>query len=184
MKKCAIFDMDGTLFNTNEVNYFAYQEALKKYNVSIDYDYYCKYCNGRHYKVFIPSLVDNDNKKIEDIHNIKKELYSKYLHKVKMNNHLIEIIKHIKKDYLIALVTTASNKNTNEILNYTNTYELFDLILTSDDIKKPKPNPEGFIKAIEFLKVKPENCIIFEDSDVGVEAALKTGAEVVKVENF
>ena len=184
MKKCAIFDMDGTLFNTNDVNYYAYNEALAKYNLSIDYDYYCKNCNGKHYKVFIPEYVNNDIEKVEDIHNSKKKLYSKYLDKVKINNHLIEFIKLIKKEYFIALVTTASKTNTNDILKHTNTFELFDLILTADDITRPKPNPEGFIKAIEYFKIDPENCIIFEDSDIGIEAALKTGSEVVKIEFF
>ena len=68
--KLAIFDMDGTLFNTNNINYYAYKEALDKYNVSIDYDYYCNYCNGRSYKVFIPPLVNNDEEKVQDIHKI------------------------------------------------------------------------------------------------------------------
>ena len=52
--KLAIFDMDGTLFNTNNINYYAYKEALDKYNVSIDYEYYCRFCNGRHYLDFLP----------------------------------------------------------------------------------------------------------------------------------
>ena len=184
MKKCAIFDLDGTLFNTNDVNYYAYKEALSKYNISMDYEYYCNYCNGRHYKVFIPDLVNNDINKIEDIHYNKKELYSKYLDKVKINNHLIEFIKSIKEKYYIALVTTASSKNTYDILNYTNTFKLFDLILTSDDVKNAKPNPEGFNKAIDYFKLNPSDCVIFEDSDVGIEAALKTGAEVIRIEKF
>ncbi len=184
MKKCAIFDMDGTLFNTNDVNYYSYKEALSKYNISIDYEYYCNFCNGRHYKVFIPDLVNNDSEKIEDIHNTKKKLYYKYLDKVKVNNHLVEFIKNIKKEYYIALVTTASKKNTLDILKYTNTYELFDLILTADDIKKTKPDPEGFNKAIKYFKLDAKECIIFEDSDVGIEAALKTKAEVVRIERF
>ena len=94
--KLAIFDMDGTLFNTNDINYYAYKEALSKYNVFIDYDYYCNYCNGRSYKVFIPPLVNNDKEKIEDIHKIKKNAYSKYLDKVKVNEHLFNIIDKLK----------------------------------------------------------------------------------------
>ncbi len=184
MKKLAIFDMDGTLFNTNDVNYYAYKEALGKYNVSIDYDYYCDYCNGRHYTVFIPPLVNNDKEKIQDIHKIKKEAYVKYLDKVKLNERLIDIIKGIKNNYHIALVTTASKKNTYEILEYTKTKELFDLILTADEILHPKPNPEGFLKAIDHFKVDPIDCMIFEDSDVGIEAAIKTGASVFEIKNL
>ena len=182
--KLAIFDMDGTLFNTNNINYHAYKEALDKYNVSIDYEYYCNYCNGRSYKVFVPPLVNNDIEKIEDIHKIKKNAYSKYLDKVKVNEHLFNIIDKLKENYKIALVTTASKKNTYEILEYTNKINLFDLILTSDDIKNPKPDPEGFLLAMDKYGVKPEDCIIFEDSSVGIEAAKKTKSNIFKIENF
>ena len=179
--KLAMFDMDGTLFNTNNINYHAYKEALQKYNVSIDYDYFCNYCNGRSYKVFIPPLVDNNAQKIEDVHNIKKSAYSKYLDKVIVNEHLFNIIEKIKDEYKIALVTTASKKNTYEILEYTGKKDLFDLILTSDDIKNPKPDPEGFLLAMNKFDAEPKDCMIFEDSDVGIEAALKTKANVFKI---
>ena len=182
--RLAIFDMDGTLYNTNDVNYFAYKEALNKYNVLIDYEYYCNYCNGRHYSTFLPPLVNGDKDKIKDIHDTKKNAYSKYLNKVKINEQLFNIMKIIKKEYKIALVTTASKKNTMEILKYTNKLDIFDLILTADDIKKPKPDPEGFLLAINKFGANPEDCIIFEDSDVGIEAAKKTKASVLKVEHF
>lgn len=184
MTKLAIFDMDGTLFDTNNINYYAYKEAFEKYNISFSYEHYCKYCNGRHYKVFVPPLVNNDSKKIEDIHNAKKEAYSKHLDKVKINEHLFNIIEQIKSEYKIALVTTASKRNTYEILEYTNKINLFDLILTSDDVKKPKPDPEGFKLAMKKYNVKPDDCLIFEDSEVGIEAAKKTNANVFKIESF
>lgn len=184
MKKLAIFDMDGTLFNTNDINYYAYKEALEKYNVSIDYDYYCNFCNGRHYTVFLPGLVQNDENKIKDIHELKKKYYSKYLNKVKINTHLFNIIESIKNDYNIALVTTASKKNTIDILEYSGKKDLFDLIITSEDIEKPKPNPEGFLKAIKHFKANKEDTIIFEDSSVGIEAALQTDSNIIKIEKF
>lgn len=184
MMKLAIFDMDGTLFNTNYINYYAYKEALEKYNISIDYEYYCNYCNGRHYAAFLSVLVNNDKEKMEDIHNIKKEVYSKYLDKVVINKHLFNIIEKFRNDYKIALVTTASKRNTYEILEYTKTINLFDLILTSEDVKKQKPDPEGFLLAMNKYQVKPEDCIIFEDSKTGIEAAQKTNATIFKVENF
>ena len=184
MKKLAIFDLDGTLFNTNEVNYFAYKEALEEYNYELDYNYYCDFCNGRHYKVFLPEIVGDKDEIIENIHNKKKELYLKYLDKAKVNIHLFEFISCIKEIYNIALVTTASKKNTLEILNYYNKLSLFDLILTHNDVKKVKPDPEGFLKAIDHFKVKKEDCVIFEDSLVGIQAALKAGTTVFKVEKF
>ena len=54
----------------------------------------------------------------------------------------------------------------------------FDLIISQEDVKNKKPDPEGFQKAMDFFKVQCRNSIIFEDSDVGIEAALRSGATV------
>lgn len=183
MKKLALFDLDGTLFNTNDVNYWAYYTALSERGYEIDYQYYCDYCNGRHYTVFLPEII-NDDEIIEYVHNRKKELYHSFLDKVVVNEHLFNIIKKIKDDYYIAIVTTASKKNTYEILNYFDKLELFDLILTSDDIKKSKPDPEGFLKAINHFGVDKKDTLIFEDSSVGIEAARSSGAVVFVVNKF
>ena len=71
-----------------------------------------------------------------------------------------------------------------EIIEYTKKDKLFDYIITGDDIKNSKPDPEGFNKAIEYFEANPSDVVIFEDSDVGVEAARKTGATVYIVDKF
>ena len=182
--KLLLFDLDGTLFNTNDVNYNAYNEALSEKNYSLDYDYYCKECNGRHYKVFLPAILNNDEYLIEYVHNRKKELYSKHLDKAIANIHLFNIAKSLKNEYYLAVVTTASKKNACEILKHFGYLDLFDLVLTNDDISKPKPDPEGFLKAMNYFNVDAKNTIIFEDSETGVKAANKTGATVFIIEKF
>ena len=94
---------------------------------------------------------------------------------------MLEVMKNF---YHIALVTTASEKNTKEILNFFNKKELFELIISAEDVKNKKPDPEGFIKAMDYFNVIPENTIIFEDSNVGIEAAIKSGANIFKIEKF
>lgn len=183
MKKLAIFDLDGTLFNTNDVNYFAYSDALKEQGYELNYDYYCKYCNGRHYRIFLPEIIDKPNV-IEIVHNRKKELYSEYLGKAIINTHLFNIINNLKKDYHIALVTTASKKNTYDILEYFDKLNLFDYIITHEDVEKVKPNPEGFLKAMNHFGTNKEDTIIFEDSKVGIQAARQTGASVFVIDKF
>lgn len=182
--KLAIFDLDGTLYNTNDVNYYSYKKALNEHNYDIEYDYFCDFCNGRNYKVFIPDLVDNKEDVIEDVHNKKKKYYSEFIDKVKVNNHLFSIIECIKSEYKIVLVTTASKKNTFELLEATKKEKLFDCVITGDDITKPKPDPEGFNIAINKYGANPKDCIIFEDSEVGILAAEKTGADVIVIDKF
>ena len=73
MKNClAIFDLDGTLFDTTEVNYYAYKEALQMYGYNLNHDLFTEECNGRHYKEFLPVIVANLDH-IEEIHNYKKK---------------------------------------------------------------------------------------------------------------
>lgn len=182
-KKLAIFDLDGTLFNTEDVNFAAYASALNYYGYNLDYEYFCKECNGLSYKRFLPPIIDNDEL-LEPIHKLKKELYSKNLERAKINEHLFNIIELIKETYHIAIVTTASKKNCLEILEYFNKKQLFDLIISHEDIINVKPNSEGFIKAMEYFDIEPKETIIFEDSDVGIEAARNSQANVFVVNKF
>ena len=183
MKKLALFDLDGTLFDTKEVNYFAYKYALNKVGYEIDYDYFINYCNGRHYTDFLPQIV-SDKKIIEEIHKLKKESYYLYLEHARINENLFNLIRSIKNTYNVAIVTTASYKNTCDILNKFKVFDLFDDVITPNDYEKTKPNPEPFLVAISRFGVKIEDVIIFEDSDVGLQSAMTTGATVFKVCNF
>lgn len=181
--KLILCDLDGTLFDTLEVNYHSYKEALKMLHCKIEYDFFLEKCYGKYYKDFL-SKLNFSMEEIEKIHRIKKELYSKYLKYAKINKNLFDMLEVMKKFYHIALVTTASEKNTKEILNFFNKKELFELIISAEDVKNKKPDPEGFIKAMDYFNVIPENTIIFEDSNVGIEAAIKSGANVLKVKKF
>ena len=178
----AIFDLDGTLFDTRMVNYLSYKKALNEFNAEIEYDYFAEFCNGRKYTVFLPEIIDNQH--IEKVHSLKKLYYRDFLNKAIENTHLFNIVKHIKFDYYIALVTTASKKNTKDILCAFNKENDFDLIVTQEDITNPKPDPEGFLCAMEHFSIQKENTIIFEDSEVGIIAAQKTGASVFVVKGF
>lgn len=182
MKKLALFDFDGTLFDTKDVNFHSYNKALEKYGYSIDYEYFCNYCNGRKYTEFLKDIATPEE--MNQIHKTKKELYSKYLDKAKINKHLFEIINIIKNNYYIVIVTTASLKNTLDLLNYFEVKDYFDYFITQEDVTKTKPDPEGFLLAMNKFNISKEDTIIFEDSNVGIEAALKTGATVFRVTNF
>ena len=176
--KLAIFDLDGTLFDTKDVNYRAYREAIG--NVDIDYEFYCKFCNGRNYKQFLPIIMpDITDERMEEIHDLKKQLYPGYLKYARKNEELFGKFENIN-----ALVTTASLKNTMDILSEFNVTDVFDFIITQEDVKETKPNPECFLLAMEKAGAMPNETIIYEDSDAGIEAAKKSGADYVIVEGF
>ncbi|SDB67308.1 HAD family phosphatase [Butyrivibrio sp. INlla16] len=182
-----IFDLDGTLFDTRKVNYYAYKEALLEAGsgIELDYDYYCKHCNGNDYRVFIPVIwEDISDKQLHIVHDKKIELYKKNLEMAKPNEVLFKIINSLKDTFYISIATTASTENTIDILEYFGKKDFFDLIITKENVKCTKPDPECFIKVMESLGVKPERTIIFEDSDFGIEAAKKSGALYNKVYGF
>ena len=75
--KLAIFDMDGTLFDTKEANFIAYKTVLEDYDYNLEYEYFIKNCFGKHYKDFLNGIVDE--KLFEEVHSKKKKLYKDYL---------------------------------------------------------------------------------------------------------
>lgn len=185
--KLAIFDLDGTLFDTKNVNFKAYSMAIKACGLKadIDYRYYCDFCNGNNYKVFLPQIVpDITEEQLQLVHEKKKIYYKECLLYAKKNEHLFSVIDLIKAEYIIALVTTASRHNTNDILEKFEVKDKFEIILTQEDVKKTKPDPEGFLKAIELAGVEVENTLIFEDSKTGLEAATHSGAKYVRVYGY
>lgn len=182
-EKLALFDLDGTLYDTRKVNFFSYKKALSQYGYDIDYDFFAKECNGRHYTEFLPQIMGN-SEYLDDVHRVKKELYCEFLGESRENEHLFNIIDQIKNSYYIVLVTTASRKNAEEILKYYNRINEFDYIISQEDVKRKKPNPEGFIKAMEHYNISRENTLIFEDSDIGFEAAKQSGATVFLVRGY
>ena len=175
--KLAIFDLDGTLFDTRKVNYGAYKKALNQYGSDIDYGYFSDRCNGNHYKVFLPEIMGS-SQYIEQVHSLKKKYYKEFLKEAIENRHLFQIIEGIRGRYYIALVTTASRENCEEILTSYGRIQMFDLIITQEDVEKKKPDPEGFLLAMERCKVGREDTIIFEDSKAGLRAAERCGATV------
>lgn len=185
--KLAIFDLDGTLFDTKDVNFHAYSKAIENcgFKADIDYKFYCGFCNGNSYKAFIPKLIPGiSTEGMERIHNEKLKLYESCLKFARKNDHLFEIINCIRPLYKTALVTTASRKNTMDILKSFAEEASFDFIITKEDVSKTKPDPECFIKAMDFARSTAESTLIFEDSETGLEAAELSGAKYVKVYGY
>lgn len=179
----ALFDLDGTLFDTRDVNYWAYKDALQEYGYELEYEYFVTECNGRHYKEFLPKIMGT-TQYLEEVHELKKSAYAKNLHRATVNEQLFNMIEIMKHKYHTAIVTTASRKNCMEILECFGYTELFELIISHEDVVKVKPDPEGYIKAMEYFGINKEHTVIFEDSDVGIRAARNSGANVMKVYTF
>jgi HAD superfamily hydrolase (TIGR01509 family) len=91
------------------------------------------------------------------------------------------LLDQAKNDQItIGLVTSSEKIITHELLKISKTYDYFDLILTRDDSLKVKPDPWPYLYAMTQLNCRSDETLIFEDSNVGMEAAIKSGANVIK----
>jgi len=178
--KLAIFDLDGTLFDTRRVNFLSYQQALNEEGYSLSLESYESRCNGKHYKSFLPLIAKDPTEELmERIHIRKKQLYPEYLSTATINEHLFHIAGLMSPEYHIAIVTTASRENCLSLLDHFGKAQMFELIIAQEDVRRCKPDPEGLIKAMDHFKTSRENTIVFEDSDTGIEAARRSGASVL-----
>ena len=179
-------DLDGTLFDTVAVNAASYRAALNEAGFTITDDYYAQYCDGGHYKTFLPPLMggDPDPALLEQVHDRKKELYGSCLAAARKNEALFALLERLRPPGDRAVVTTGSRRNATEVLSQFGCVCWFDLIITSEDVTHNKPDPEGYLKAMEHFGVIPAETMIFEDSGPGLAAAVASGAAVLKVEKF
>ena len=179
-------DLDGTLFDTVAVNAASYRAALNEAGFSITDDYYAQYCDGGHYKTFLPPLMggDPDPALLEQVHDRKKELYGSCLAAARKNEALFALLERLRPTCDLAVVTTGSRRNVTEILEAFGCRDWFGLLVTSEDVTRNKPDPEGYRKAMAHFGADAAHTIIFEDSPTGLAAARATGAAVFKVEKF
>lgn len=156
--KLIIFDLDGVLINSINNMKFALLSTEKKMNTKLNFNQYKKYLG-------LP--FDDIMKKMKiktDVDQIKKnyEYFSKKkISKISIDKNILIGLKMLKKKNNLAVFTSKSRSRTLKILKK---YNFFKCIVTSDDIKKGKPNPEGLIKIMSKLKIKRKNSIFVGDS--------------------
>lgn len=181
MIKAIITDFDGTLVDTFEANLRAYQKAFGVVNMTLTAEKY-RECFGYRFERLMMATGVHDEAKANKIREAKKEYYPQFFDFLKPNKALIGLIESFHAmGGKTAIASTARRENLMNVVNYLNIREYFDLIFAGVDVKLGKPSPEIYLKAMEALKVKPEETLIFEDSQVGIEAARAAGTYLLTV---
>ena len=182
MIKAIITDFDGTLFDTFEANYFAYKEAIaKNTGVELTKDMY-RECFGLRFKEFMKRIGITDVVYMDKIKKDKAKLYPNYFDMIAPNFELIAFLWTMRKNNLrIAIASTASRENLTNILHHFGLINLFDDIVAGENVVNGKPDPEVYIFTMRKLGLNPDEVLIFEDSEVGIQAAQASGASVIKI---
>ena len=181
MVKAIITDFDGTLVDTFEANLRAYQKAFQEVGLNLTAERY-RECFGYRYDRFMQEMGVTDKIIADSIKELKKQYYPEYFDCLKPNTTLINLIAGIKKmGGKTAIASTARKENLMNVISFLGIAHHFDLIFAGVDVKKGKPDPEIYLKSMAALGVTPDETVIFEDSQVGIDAAKASGASYMIV---
>lgn len=188
MIKLIIFDLDGVLVDTVGLHLKALNLSLKHhgYDIISEEENKCKFnCITTRMKL---KILCEENKisssSYEDVYNMKQKITKELLDTLDKDEDLINIISNLKeRDYKIYVASNTSYYNVKHTLYKLGIIDLIDFIMSNDDVKHPKPSPEIYFKCMIRENVSVKETLIFEDSDVGLQSAYSSGANVCKIEN-
>ena len=188
-KKLVIFDLDGVLVDACDWHRDALNEALLEVsNTSIEEKEHVSTFNGIPTRKKLEILIGQKRVKeseLERIYDLKQEKTIQIIQqKAQKRKEKIELITELKRrGFVVACFTNSIRETANLMLSKTGVLDLFELVVTNQDVSSPKPNPEGYIKVMKHFKVSKEETCIIEDSPKGIEAAEQSGAQVIVVKN-
>jgi len=180
MLKAIIFDMDGVLINTPIYVWTTHNKLLGKLGKKVSNAEIHHYL-GRTLNDQISMFEDNFSIKINK-KKYRKEFESEmlnYLEKIETNQSLLTMIKGLRKRLKLGVATSSPTKRAEHILRKLGIKNYFDVIITSDDVKKQKPDPTIFIETAKKLEVEPGECLVVEDAANGIEAAKRGDMKVI-----
>lgn len=189
MIKLIIFDLDGVLIDSKETHFNALNLALIEYGD----DYVI---SRKEQDTIFEGLTTNVKLDIltktkglsrdlhENIWRKKQEYSAKLFESTSQDEDLVNIFRFIKsRGIKIAVASNSIRQTLDTCLKSLGVVGYVDYSLSNEDVKLPKPDPQIYNRCMDYLMVEPEDVVIFEDSEIGLRAALATGARVEKVLN-
>ena len=176
MIKALIFDFDGVLAESEVPRFGVMQKSAAKCGVEIKNEAIAKMV-GRTTLHFLNEVVSDSQKYlIEDIveeHNREyKGNITKYVQPIAFS---VNFVKQYHGSLVLALATASSHKVVDELTNHFGIFDKFQVKIYKEDVTAHKPDPEIYLKTVEALRLSPNECVVIEDTVVGVESALNAG---------
>lgn len=182
MVRAIIFDFDGTLANTLPICYYAFQSVFKEFDNR-------ELTSNEILGMFGPSEVGiirenllNPHKE-EAIEHFYKQYSQSHNDLVEANHDIYELVTSLKgTDIKLGIFTGKAKRSLDISLEKLHLEGLFNVIITGDDVRNPKPDPEGLLKALSILDVKNSEAIFVGDSDADVIAGKQSDVFTIGVQ--
>jgi beta-phosphoglucomutase len=185
--KACLFDLDGVIVDTAKYHFNAWKKLANQLGIDFT-EHENEKLKGVSRMESLQLILDwggvqKSDQEMLELATLKNDWYVTMITKMNANEVLpgaVELLKELRANHIKIALGSAS-KNSVTILKKINLFNAFDVIIDGTKVSKSKPNPEVFLKGAEALGVKPENCIVFEDAEAGVEAAINANMRVVGI---
>jgi beta-phosphoglucomutase family hydrolase len=182
-----IFDLDGTLADTMPYHFQGWQVACKKFGAEIDTTFLRKHTGSPGWIIadeIIKACKLDGSVTVEQIMSEKLAEFYRQQHLVKAIEPVVDIVRKYHGLLPMAIGTGGHREAVERTLRVTDLRKYFDIIITANDVENFKPHPETFLKCAELMKVEPQYIQVFEDAELGIEAAREAGMLVTDVRSW
>jgi beta-phosphoglucomutase family hydrolase len=186
MTKAFIFDLNGTIIDDMHFHNQAWFDLLNTdLKANLTWDQVKKEMYGKNSELMI-RIFGPDRFTVEEMDRLSLEKEKRYQEAYKSKIKLIDgldrlLDKAASKNIRMAIGSAAIPFNINFALDNLNLHHYFQAVVSADDVKRSKPDPETFATCASLLNVSPGECVVFEDAPKGVEAARNAGMKTVVI---
>lgn len=184
--KLCIFDMDGLLLDTERQAWFVGEKIIGK-ELGIDItEEMSKNFMGIGHQTLIKIMKEEYGTDFPAETFLMKliKYYENFCKNETINLRpgIMELFEYLKQNNILISLGTSTEKEFAEIaLKRTGLFDYFDFVVYGDQVKKGKPEPDIYLKSVEHFGLKPEECVVFEDTSIGAKAAYKGNINLIMV---
>lgn len=185
--KAILFDMDGVLIDAKEWHYEALNQALGLFGYTITRAEHLSMYDGLSTRQKLEKLTIEKGLP-RDLHSFINEMKQKYTTRRMIYencrprfNHEFALSKLKAEGYKIAVCSNSIRMTIEMMMEYARLDSYLDFIISNQDVEKPKPDPEIYQTAMKQLQLQPDECLICEDNDNGIKAALGSNGHLMTI---